>query len=141
MRDAPALLLIPALLASLLACGEGPSIGEPLSMGLTEVRPVTGRWYGTAGSSDIVDLDLTEIQNDVGGAGTVIRGGDTTAVGVEGRHEGRRVTLRVTGQGAGWDFRANLLGDDVSAMRGDWTYLGTPTGLTLFRCEGDDLCP
>ena len=137
MRRSPLLLL-----TALVAClpDEAPAGGGRI-VGVTEVPPISGRWVGTSGAGDTVDLSLIEIQNHLGGHGVVIRGGETAAVGVEGRHEARAVTFTAGAPGRTWTFDGTLGDRRAIEMIGRWTTTGGSTGLTLFRCDVGATCP
>ena len=133
--------LLPCLILLALACSDSDPAGELGPMVDSGVLPVTGRWVGTSAAGEAVDVELTEIVRDVGGQGTVVRGGEVIEVGVAGRHEGNVVTLRFSAPGEGWNFQGTVSDESAREIRGRWTTFLGSFSLDLNKCvPGANFC-
>ena len=131
--------LVLVALCGLLACGESPTDAGGDAPDVTEARPITGRWIGSAETGEQVDVTITEIRGDVGGAGVVVSGSEQIQVAVEGRHVGRDVTLRLSAGSRGWNF-VGVLADSELQIRGAWTTFTGSAALSLVKCVPGTEC-
>ncbi len=134
-------LFVLALTLSVACTSEPDPSGDVLPTGLPDVAPLSGRWVGSAGTGESVDITLTEILNDIGGGGLILRDGQEIEIAVEGRRSQAAVTMRFSAPGEVWNFSGSVSDATARELRGTWSTFGGVTGVELSKCApGSNFC-